>query len=279
VAAAPDWDRTVHCIGDLHAGAISAVRMAALTRDLKKLGTPALHLQIGDATEEGRPPEDVLALHFLDGLAGPWMAVLGNHDIWRNERSVKDWAKVYGLQRQNYAVELGFIRLVVVGPERNEPDERLGRLSAVTLEFLDRELARGDEECWIACHWPLFRTVMGNPAKHFTSGMQAFHAKPDKRIRELLARHRNAKLWLSGHTHSPLSAPGLIKRAPLPGKRSILAINASAVVGVGKTRDPRDPICSPFLSHKPGRIEVRFRDHREGTWRKLGGRKVVSIDL
>jgi hypothetical protein len=32
-----------------------------------------------------------------------------------------------------------------------------------------------------------------------------------------------------------------------------------------------------FLTHKPGRIEVRFRDHRAGTWRNVRGRRIVTV--
>jgi hypothetical protein len=273
----PEWRRTVHCVGDLHAGAITEVRSDTVARDVQTLSAPALHLQIGASTEEGRPAEDRLAVRFLDRLPGPWTAVLGNHDIMRNTRSVADWARAYGHPSQNFTVELEFARLIAVGPNRNEPGKRSGWLSAATLSFLDRELGRRDKDCWVACHWPLFRTVMGDPKRHFTSAMDFFHAKPDERIRAVLARHPNAKLWLSGHTHSPLSAPGLIRRAKLAPKRSIVAINGSALVGVGKRRNPRDPLCSLFLTHRPGRIEVRCRDHRAGTWRNVRGRRIVTV--
>ena len=35
--AAPDWERTVHLVGDLHAGAITDVRMDAVMRDVALL--------------------------------------------------------------------------------------------------------------------------------------------------------------------------------------------------------------------------------------------------
>jgi hypothetical protein len=130
------------------------------------------------------------------------------------------------------------VHVIVIGPDRTEPGRRAGRLSSATLGFLARELEQGPERCWIACHWPLFRTVMGDPRLHYTSAMAAFYAKPDERIRELLARHRNASVWLSGHTHSPLSAPGVIKRVRLARDRAIVAINTSALVGIGKRRNP-----------------------------------------
>jgi 3',5'-cyclic AMP phosphodiesterase CpdA len=273
----PDWERTVHCIGDLHAGAIADRRMRLVSRDVAALEEPALHLQIGDATESGRAEEDELALDFLERLPGPWVTVLGNHDILRNDRTPAEWARAYGRRSQNFVVELGFARLIVVGPDRTDPGMRAGRLSEATLAFLDRRLEEADRDCWIACHWPLFRTVMGDPRRHFTSEMAAFHAKPDGRIRETLARHRNAKLWLSGHTHSPLSAPGLIRRTRLGPGRTIVAVNASALVGIGKRRNPRAPLCSLFLTHRPSRIEVRCRDHRNGRWRDLRGRPVLGI--
>jgi 3',5'-cyclic AMP phosphodiesterase CpdA len=279
VAAEPDWPRTVHCLGDLHAGAITDVRLGAVASDLAQLEAPALHLGVGDATEAGKPSEDVLALTFLDQLPGPWTAVLGNHDIMRKVRSVKAWARAYGQPGQNFTVGLDFARLIVIGPSRSRPGGQSGRLSASTLSFLDRELARRGDDCWVACHWPLFRTVMGNPKRHYTSAMSAFHAKPDDRIRAVLARHPNAKLWLSGHTHSPLSAPGLIKRAKLADKRSIVAINGSALVGVGKRREARDPLCSLFITHLPGRVELRCRDHRAGAWRNVRGRRVVTVEV
>jgi 3',5'-cyclic AMP phosphodiesterase CpdA len=275
----PEWERTVHCIGDLHAGAITRVRLDAVSRDVERLGTPALHLQIGDATERGRTEEDEQALSFLERLPGPWVTVLGNHDVLRNERSAAAWARAYGQKSHNYSVDLDFARVIVIAPRRTEPGRRAGRLPDQTLAFLERELEEGPDDCWIACHFPLLRTVMGDPKLHFTSAMDAFHAKPDREIRALLARHRNAKLWLSGHTHSPLSAPGLVKRARLARRRTILAVNASALIGIGKRRDPRAPLCSLYLTHRGDRLEVRARDHRAGRWRNIRGRPVVGVPL
>src|SRR5215208_3133000 len=77
----PAWERTVHCLGDLHAGAITDVRIDAVSRDVQALSAPALHLQIGDATEHGTAAEDRLALRLLERLPGPWVTALGNHDI------------------------------------------------------------------------------------------------------------------------------------------------------------------------------------------------------
>jgi hypothetical protein len=275
--AAPDWKRTVHCVGDLHAGAITDVRIGAVRHDVRRLGRPALHLQIGDATERGIAAQDEIALEFLARLPGPWVTVLGNHDILRNVRTPAAWARAYGQKSRNFSVDLDFARLIAVGPDRAEPGRRSGRLSPRTLAFLERELDDGPKDCWIACHWPLFHTVMGNPHLHYTSAMPAFHAKPDDEIRELLARHRNARVWLSGHTHSPMSAPGLIKRVRLAPRRSITAINTSALVGIGKRRSPRAPLCSLYLTHHRDRLEVRCRDHRRRAWRNIRGRPVIEL--
>jgi 3',5'-cyclic AMP phosphodiesterase CpdA len=270
-----DWARTVHGVGDLHAGAIAPDRLATVLDDVLTLPTPALHLQIGDATEHGTAAEDETALDWLARLPGPHRTILGNHDILHNRRTHGQWARAYGRRSKNWVVDMPFARIVAVGPDRNFPGERAGLLTPATLAWLDRELERSPRDCWIASHWPLLGTVLGDPKRLFTSAMSSFHAKPDGELRALLARHRNAKAWLSGHTHSPLSAPGFITRARLAGRRTILAVNLSALIGVGKTRKPGDPLRSVYLTHRLDSMEVRFRDHRSGAWVAVGGKRVV----
>lgn len=270
-----DWTRTVHGVGDLHAGAIPSDRLETVLEDLAALPTPALHLQIGDATEDGTPAQDSVARAWLGRLPGPHRTVLGNHDL--RGRSADEWALAYGPPRKNFTTELGFVRIIAVGPDRNHPWERAGLLSPATLGWLDRELGRTQQDCWIACHWPLFGTVLGDPRKLFTSAMSGFHVEPDAELRALLARHRNAKAWLSGHTHSPLNAPGLVARARLTGRRTILSVNLSALVGVGKTRDRDAAPRSVYLTHRPHAVELRFRDHQARTWVRVGGKRVVRV--
>jgi hypothetical protein len=194
----------------------------------------------------------------------------------RNSRTAAAWAEAYGLEAPNHVIDLPFVRIVAPAPDR-APAERSGTLSPETLAWLERQLEDTARDCWIACHWPLYRTVKGDRRTLFTSAMRSFYAKPSAQIRALLARNPNAKAWISGHTHSPLSAPGLITRVRLPRDRHIGAINLSAIVGVGKQRNPADPICSLYLTHRPGRVEVRFRDHRTGAWRAVDGRRVHTV--
>ena len=99
----PGWERTVHCIGDLHAGAITDVRMDAVSRDVAGLGAPALHVQVGDTTETGTAAQDEIALRFLERLPGPWVTALGNHDILRNERGWRTGRGCTGSRRRTSA--------------------------------------------------------------------------------------------------------------------------------------------------------------------------------
>jgi hypothetical protein len=274
-----DWKRTIHCIGDLHAGGVKRPRVAAMLDDANELRTPVAHLQVGDSTEHGLPEEDVLALRWMGRLPGPHHTIMGNHDVMHNVRTPARWAEVYGNESPNFLIDLPFLRIIAVAPDRDQPRERSGILSNATLEWLDLRLGRAGRDCWIACHWPLYETVMGDPHKLYTSRMESFHAQPDARIRALLATHRNAKAWISGHTHSPIEAPGLVTRAKLAEGRSILAVNCSAIVGVGKKREPKDPIRSLYLTHLPGRIEIRFRDHGARQWKTVGGKRVITVKI
>ena len=225
--------------------------MSTLLDDVATLPTPALHLQIGDSTENGFAKEDVLAKRWLGRLPARHHTVLGNHDLMHNNRTPKQWAAVYGYESQNYVVDFPTLRIIAVGPDRDdEKPERSGTLSANTLKWLEARIRNAPgKTCWIACHWPLRGTVKGDTDTLYTSDMTKFYAKPDDRIRALLARYPNAKAWLSGHTHSPIDAPGLVTRAKLPGGKKIVSVNFSAIVGVGKKRDASDPVRSLYLTH------------------------------
>ena len=272
-----DWSRTIHGIGDLHAGGIRRARVQRMLDDVHSLPAPKLHLQIGDATEHGLPEEDEMAIRWLNRLPAKHETILGNHDVLHNRRTVAEWAKAYGHESQDFTIDLPFVRIIAVGPDRELPGSGSGVLSDKTLEFLEDALADADRDCWIACHWPLHRTVLGDPGRYFTSTMQSFHAKPRAEINALLARHGNAKAWLSGHTHSPITVRGFVTRAKVARERTILSVNFSALVGTGKVRQPRDPIVTVYLTHLPGKIEVRFRSHRRMAWAGLGPRKVVTV--
>ena len=170
----------IHGIGDLHAGGVKRPRVSALLDDVKTLRTPALHLQAGDSTEHGLPEEDVLALRWLGRLPGPHRTILGNHDVMHNKRTPAQWAKVYGNESPNYVIDLPFLRIICVAPDRDDPDEEAGLLSDETLTWMKLRLERSEgRDCWIACHWPLRKTVLGDKKTHYRSDSQHFFAKPD----------------------------------------------------------------------------------------------------
>ena len=56
----PDWKRTVHCLGDLHAGAITRARMEAVGRDIEQLARDFPHGPV--RTERGAAHAPVAVL-------------------------------------------------------------------------------------------------------------------------------------------------------------------------------------------------------------------------
>jgi hypothetical protein len=174
------------------------------------------------------------------------------------------------------APDLSFVRILVVAPDRDADASAAGLLSPATLAWLDAELGSASGDCWIACHWPLRATVTGDTRRVFSSVEPFFHAKPDADLRALLARHPTATAWISGHTHSPLDAPGLVSRLVLGG-RGVACVNASAIAYTGRTREWTDPLASIFLTHRPGTIEVRFRDHGAGVWTSASHQRVAAV--
>lgn len=275
-------------IGDVHAGDITATRLATVATDMGAMQyVPAARVQIGDATHLGTTTQDTTFKSWWHGLPtpAPRYLVCGNHDIYPvayggSGRSVASWCSAYGLASQNYVVDLTFVRLIIVGMS-SHPTPGVGtqefELDSTARTFIDSALtAAGSQDCWIMCHAPLYGTVGGNIATDWISTEEDLFAYPDSDIRTVLAAHSNAKAWISGHTHSRLDAPDLLKVETV-GSHDMAMINVSAIYATGRTVDAGDGIATAFITKVTGGIEVRFRDHVNGTWATIGGNTVTTL--
>jgi len=227
-------------------------------------------------TNDGLVSQDVLALDFLNSLSGKTYTALGNHDIMNDVRTVAAWEAAYGLVSKNYTADLGFVKLIFVGPDNMTGG--LITLSAATLTFLTNELANAGKHCFVISHAPPYNTVLGDVTKVYSSTEAAMRVYPDADIRAILNAQPNAKAWIAGHTHSPIDTPGLIKSESV-GTRSIISINCSATFYTGRSYENFDPITTLFLTHTGSNLEIRFRNHGAGVWDTVGGSRVVTMPI
>lgn len=268
----------LHLIGDIHTGGISANRKASFTSDIPNLPRVERHLQVGDLTEMSTTSQDTEALAVLDALPSPWIAAIGNHDtVTRNGDAA---AAALGLPGRNQSHDLGFCQVIVLGHFVDHGVYIV--LDAATLDFLDAELAAcAPKPAIVMAHAPLYNTAIG-------SGTFSSHIHPwfivanelanatneirDQPIRDILAAHDNALMWLAGHTHHPISASTLWTTRELGGKHVIVG-NASAlyytVPPSSAALQELSRICSQIVYVLRDRVEVRYRNH--GTRRSTVG--------
>lgn len=280
----PDATRTIHFIGDLHAGSISSTRRDKTLADIATIATPAVHVQVGDAVDNGLGSEDTTALAWLDGLPGEWLTVLGNHDIWQNVRTYADWEAAYG-QSRNHTQDLGFCKLIIVGPDTlpfpTNSDTSTITLTQATLDWLDAELAAATKDCVIVCHAPLHDTVTGPNANDYSSVTDSkMQAQPKSSIDTILNNRPRAKAFISGHTHSPTNATDFIKTASV-GTRNIVAVNCSALYYTGLQVESYDPLRTIYLTITAdgSQFEIRCRDHGAGNWVGINGQRVTKVTV
>jgi hypothetical protein len=284
----PDGAKTIHSIGDLHFGPLNAMRRAQFERDLntgRVLPSPAARVQVGDGVETWTLANDTALSTYMANLPedAPYYGIVGNHDMYPDTRSgeaaIDAWSWQVNTSR-NWTVDLGFIRLIGVSPNDLEhPTSPRIILDEVTLTFLDDTLAAATNDCFIFCHAPLFGTVGGNIATHWISTEEGFYAQDPTDILAILDARTRAKVWVSGHTHSPLSTPDFVKLHSC-GTRNIVAVNSSAIYYTGRTAQQNsDPICSVFLTYDPPNVEVRARDHGARVWTTIGGSRVTSVAI
>lgn len=283
--APPRSGTTLHLIGDVHAGACPQWRYDALISDLIRLDLPnvAATVQLGDNVENGTNADHAVYSSFRGRLTAPVYEAMGNHDTYVQTEA--QWAARFGYPSGNHTVDLPGLRLVFIGGTEGELSP-WSQIPAATLTYLAERAAEvPTTPVFVPCHYPLWDTVGGDPALEYTSRQGNFYActvgntASSAEILAVLSAHPNIRAWLSGHTHSSITAPGLVVPV-LAGSNRIAHVNGSCIYYCGKSGDnggPRHPVHTSFLTWTGDAVEVRYRNHGAGQWYGPDGNRVLTV--
>jgi hypothetical protein len=292
-------------IGDLHYRALPiwhtmhSQRLASMFDDLHALwqteGKPAFCVSPGDIIDTCALENYQIARQSLQTQLGdiPFYPGIGNHEYYgadgedpalMGETFTNFWQKPLC-----YTWEVGNVVCIMLDyPDPTTLEEQLRvYASDATLAFLDAELARhANQLAIIFLHCPLYGTVGDRDPERlldFNSFQNFFSLENSQEVRDILARHRNASLFISGHTHSGWEAPDLVLTEQL-GDHPVTFINLmspwyTGLQGTGPdlspdlttisyTADDPDVIPTFSIHVTPQQATIRVREHRTRRWLK-----------
>jgi hypothetical protein len=234
----------VRIFGDMHFGYCSHARLAALTADLQTLPYPDALLTTGDEVHFGLPGEYDLAQAWVGRFGVPLHTVTGNHTFWNaTQRQLEPPGVLYKrfLERWKQpmpsAWELAGVRFVGVGPTTEPEDPRDASLTMQQVEDLDRVLKQDAvRPTVVVMHSPLHHTVLADGAISggcYTSDDAGFFQRESEALLGVFASAPQVVLIVSGHTHSPLHAQGLLTMRPA-GAILVPHFNAMALPFLGR---------------------------------------------
>ncbi|HEY6406175.1 MAG TPA: metallophosphoesterase, partial [Ktedonobacteraceae bacterium] len=221
--------------GDLHYRAmeqwhaIHSRRMALMFQDVNSLwmdeGYPAFCVSPGDIVDTGAADNYKLAIKDLGAQLrkAPIYPGIGNHEYHPEGKedvlhSAEEFSKWWG-KPTRYAWTSGEVTCIMLDhPNPFRPGERKEGQQVIfsqeTLSFLDTALGeRPEHHAIIFAHCPLRDTVLDrDPERNLDDDSQDpfFFVENSDEVRSILARHENAKLYISGHTHSGWGSPQLV---------------------------------------------------------------------
>lgn len=282
----PPANITLHGIGDVQGAGQS--RIDIMMGDLERSTVPQVEhrVTLGDCATNANPTDDAYFLtRFAARIPGGVHKVLGNHDVTATgsgpfSRTPAQAAAILGMPAPSYTVDMGFAVLVVLGMD-GITSGRPGNIYGPAVQsWLNATLqANAGRTCLAAAHPPLMNTVGRNPAPDNGGGTDAssscalgvstspfdYPNENDLPLRAVLADNPNAKAWISGHTHSLIHAPNIVK-AETVGGHVMAMINTSSILNPGSLQLWTTAIASPFITVLDDRIEVRWRDHGAHQW-------------
>jgi len=232
-------------IGDLHYRArerwntMHSQRLAPMFQDLRTLwrdeGPPAFFVSPGDIVDTGAPENYELAKEQLTAQLGtiPFYPGIGNHEFHPESRTdtlhtASEFSQAWNRPVRYSWIECEVLFIMLDQPNPFEPDPHRENphviFSQETLTFLDNTLAqRTEHPAIIFAHCPLRDTVLDrDPQRNLDDDSQDpfFYVENSQDVRDILAQHRNAALYFSGHTHSGWGSPQLVFTETLGGHPS-----------------------------------------------------------
>lgn len=230
--------------------------------------------------ERGCPDEYAVALSYISGLSSQVRPIAGNHEYTYSDefgpagslvlceaderaRKLEYFKTAMGLESLQREEELGGYELIYLSSGSLDTSRRVG-ISPESLAWLDDCLsAHASLPTIIFFHAPLEGTlnVKGKPA----SGSSV--AQPADAIHEILGRHPQVFLWVSGHTHTRPSNASFASPINLYDGR-VMNIHCP-------DSDRIDP-CTNSLWLYPNHVLIRTYDHRRGAWLTRLDRRVAA---
>lgn len=306
-AASRAEQRSLHfwAIGDLHYRArpqwqaIHSRRLAPLFQDVRPLwqdeGVPAFVVSPGDIVHTGAPQNYQLAQSELLAALGniPFYPGIGNHEYHRERagdtlHTAEEFRLAWGTPARSTWSAGGVTCIMLDHPNpylrsASAEDPQVW-LSPETLTFLDTSLrAAPHQPAIIFAHSPLRQTVLDrDPARNLDNDSQEgrFSLANSAAVRNILARHSHAALYICGHTHSGWGSPNLVY-TELLGGHPLTHVNLMSPWYTGRHHGPRridgpqkfvyipdepDILPSFAFSISPREALIRIRDSHTHRW-------------
>ena len=290
-------------IGDLHYRTLEAwneihtQRLAPMFEDLHTLwqeeGQPAFCVSPGDMVETCSPENYRIARIGLESHLGiiPFYAGIGNHEYYgpdgEDPATMADIFTMMWEKPLRYAWLAGNVACIMLDyPDPHTLVEaNKVYISPETLTFLENALQEfAAYPAILFLHCPLYNTVLDRDSEQHRdyNSLQSFFAPENSQeLRNILARHENACLYISGHTHSGWEAPNLVSTEDLGG-HPVTFLNLMSPWYTGRHKGPRvnadgsvqytpdDPDVLPTFAIRiyHQQINIRVRDHHTRQWLK-----------
>ena len=299
-------------IGDMHFRAreqwqaIHIPRMMTMFEDLHTLWQeerPAFCVSPGDIVDKGNAASYELARLFLSEqlMDIPFYQGIGNHEFQAElqaddgevdtlhtdkefnttwNRPVR-YAWIAGIHDDIICIMLDQPNPFLPGSQVEDPHVIF---SQDTLNFLDTTLTEhAGQRAIIFAHCPLHNTVLDrDPSRNLDDDSldPFFYVENSGSVRTILARHRNATLYINGHTHSGWGSPQLVFSEILD-EHFITHINVMSPWYTGRHAGARMNPERTHLIYKPAvpdiqatfafhiytdRVIIRAREHITRQW-------------